>query len=140
MTEIAEISALRLEIERVKKKKKAIEVELSSIRRKIELGLIPIRVRKDPGFRELLASEIVNCIRNKSEEPYCDPVAGRFYYEVNGQEAAKKLPNQWRIVPILDLILEDTEVRLSKDDWGDDKNTIIAFCQAQILDEIYIDL
>jgi hypothetical protein len=140
MTEIAEISALRLEIERVKKKKKEVEGELSSIRRNIELGFIPIRVRKDPGFRELLASEIVGCIRNKSEESYCDPVAGKLYYKVNGQDAARKLPNNWRIVPILDLILEDTELRLSKDDWGDDEKTIIAFCQAQILDEIHINL
>jgi hypothetical protein len=116
-------TAIRQEVERVKKLKRALESEVELLRSDMEKGKVHIRVSNDKEFRD----KVARCVVDEAHPgyhgtgfSYADPVEGRVYYkERNAAWNPWSDSINWRIVSVDDLVNQDNNNDFSPTvDWN----------------------
>jgi len=115
-------TAVRQEVERVKKLKRALEAEVELLRSDSEKGKIHLRVSQDKEFRD----KVARCVVDEAHPghhgmgfSYADPVEGVVYYkERNAAWNPWSESVHWRIVSVDDLVNQDINDFSPEVDWN----------------------
>ncbi len=114
--------AIRQEVERVKRLKRALESEVEILRSDMEKGRIHLRISSDKDFRK----KVAECVVNEAHPghhgmgfSYVDPSFGIVYYkERNAAWNPWNDSVNWRIVSVNDLVNQESSSFSPEVDWN----------------------